>query len=269
MTSPYLFGADPELFVFNTKNRRFISAHDLIPGTKAKPHKVDRGAVQVDGVAAEFNIDPAPDFQTFKFNIDAVVAQLTEMIKDKNPNYTLVAKPTANFGPKYFENLSEDTKMLGCDPDYCAVTGRENPAPNPNGKPFRTGGGHFHLGWTKDMDVTDEGHIRDCRVVINALHDIYSFEEDKWDKDTKRRRLYGKPYSYRPKSFGVEYRYLSNAWVFNETAMNFMFKTGLDVLKTLDHMAKQGIQRIQYQFSPIGREPWQKERTSYISRNVL
>lgn len=234
MSHKYLFGADPELFIRNTKNNRFISAHDIIPGTKKEPFKVARGAVQRDGVAAEFNIDPAPTFDEFKFNIDTVVAQLTEMVKDHNPNYELVALPTAKFGPKYFENLPEESKELGCDPDFNAINGLENPRPDPNGKPFRTGGGHFHLGWTKDADVSDIGHIRDCRVVINNIHRVMASFETRWDKDTKRRNLYGKPYSYRPKHFGVEYRYLSNAWVFNEDAMRFMFNVGLNTLIGLD-----------------------------------
>ena len=52
-----LVGCDPEVFV--AKGGKFISAHGMIPGTKKAPHKVERGAVQVDGMALEFNIDPA------------------------------------------------------------------------------------------------------------------------------------------------------------------------------------------------------------------
>ena len=50
-------GADPELFV--KKGRSFQSAYGMIPGTKQKPKKVIKGAVQVDGMALEFNIDRA------------------------------------------------------------------------------------------------------------------------------------------------------------------------------------------------------------------
>jgi hypothetical protein len=63
-----LIGADPELFVF-TRSGKPVSAHDLIPGTKYEPHEVGNGAVQVDGVAAEFNIDPAANEDEFFFNI--------------------------------------------------------------------------------------------------------------------------------------------------------------------------------------------------------
>lgn len=53
----YLVGADPELFV--SKAGVILSAFGLVGGTKKVPQKVERGAVQVDGMALEFNIDPA------------------------------------------------------------------------------------------------------------------------------------------------------------------------------------------------------------------
>lgn len=57
----YTIGADPEVFV--GREGQFFSAHGLVPGNKRRPHKVDRGAVQVDGMALEFNIDPASSYE--------------------------------------------------------------------------------------------------------------------------------------------------------------------------------------------------------------
>ena len=50
------FGCDPELFVVNG-NDEFVYP-EWIPGNKEEPHPVEHGAVQIDGMAAEFNIDP-------------------------------------------------------------------------------------------------------------------------------------------------------------------------------------------------------------------
>ena len=54
-----LLGADPEAFVVLKDGGIPVSAHGLLPGTKDKPFPVEKGAVQVDGMAAEFNIEPA------------------------------------------------------------------------------------------------------------------------------------------------------------------------------------------------------------------
>ena len=55
-----LVGADPELFLRDKKTGQLVAADiNQIKGTKVTPYKVECGAVQVDGAAGEFNIDPA------------------------------------------------------------------------------------------------------------------------------------------------------------------------------------------------------------------
>ncbi len=60
----FTFGCDPELFVINDEGV-FVSAEGLIPGDKQNPYKVPGGAIQVDGMAAEFNIDPVTNYADF------------------------------------------------------------------------------------------------------------------------------------------------------------------------------------------------------------
>ena len=52
--SKILVGCDPEIFV--KQAGVFKSAHGLVVGDKKDPQKVNKGAVQVDGMALEFNI---------------------------------------------------------------------------------------------------------------------------------------------------------------------------------------------------------------------
>ena len=73
-------GADPEIFVTN-KDGRFRSAHGLVPGTKTEPFRVNNGAVQVDGMALEFNIDPVETEDDFVTNITSVMQQMQEMVE--------------------------------------------------------------------------------------------------------------------------------------------------------------------------------------------
>ena len=75
-----LLGADPEVFVRH--NGVTVSGFNMIPGTKKKPHPVDFGAVQVDGMALEFNIEPAHDLGEFRFNIAQVLEALSRMIPE-------------------------------------------------------------------------------------------------------------------------------------------------------------------------------------------
>lgn len=209
-------GCDPELFVYDTETSRFVSAHDLIPGTKQEPRRVPLGAIQRDGVAAEFNIDPARNRGEFMRNIRNVRDILEAAIRRQNPHYQLVAKPTATFDPEYFFKLPEETLALGCEPDFSAYTMGPNPKPH-TFEPFRTGSGHVHIQFVEDgklaNNVLEEEHMTKCAQLSKAL-DVTLLPLSKlWDNDDKRAELYGKPGAFRPKPYGVEYRSLSNAWL--------------------------------------------------------
>jgi hypothetical protein len=56
------------------------------PAQSTIPYVVKHGAVQVDGVAAEINIDPASTFQEFSYNLQQVLLQLQDMI----PGYEIL-----------------------------------------------------------------------------------------------------------------------------------------------------------------------------------
>lgn len=219
-----LVGADPELFVYDTKNKTFLSAHDLLPGTKANPKKVPRGAIQVDGLAAEFNITPARNQKEFLKNISHV-RNLTEMmIKKKNKDFTLVEAPSVMFDTEYFASLPFDVLLLGCDPDYNAYNMLPNMKPSTH-LPLRTGSGHIHIGFTEGMDIEDSSYTERCAELTRNLDFALVSTSKVWDKDTERQMLYGHRGSFRPKKYGVEYRVLSNAWLAEEWSMKFVYDT--------------------------------------------
>lgn len=251
----YTYGADPELFVFNTRTNKFVSANGLIPGTKQKPFPVENGAVQLDGMAAEFNIDPVTNVKDFIRNINSVKRQLTEMVQKHSSDLILVAKPTATFDQAYFDAEPQSTKELGCDPDYCGSTGKANPRPDPGNRPFRTGGGHIHIGWGSGFNTQDPAHFNDCRVVAFSLYTSGLNRDYLWDDDSQRRDLYGSAYSFRPKSFGVEYRYLSNAWVENEDAIRYIFSITENVMKGLDAKYNEELKKIKNYYEEMVAVP--------------
>jgi hypothetical protein len=203
-------GADPEVWVREKKSGKIVSAHNLLPGTKLNPYKVPKGAVQVDGTAAEFNINPAGDTESFANNINTVLSALQSMVGDK---YDLVFDPVTIYESDYFKKLPPEATELGCNPDYNAYTEQVNPAPNGQATTMRSAAGHIHVGWCKDVNPNDPDHFQDCLVVVKELDYHLGLFSLLWDPDNRRRSLYGKAGAFRPKPYGVEYRTMSNVWL--------------------------------------------------------
>lgn len=200
-------GADPELFV--TKDGLLVSAHDLIPGTKKRPHPVPNGGVQVDGMALEFNINPVDNPVEWEHNINSVLSSLQKMV----PDYDFFINPVAEFGEELIDSVPEEARRLGCEPDFNAYTKEANPMPNVKA-PFRTASGHVHIGWQDEpVDPYDPNHFEACCMLTKMLDQYLAVPSFIWDKDQKRRELYGKAGAFRPKPYGMEYRVLSNKWL--------------------------------------------------------
>ena len=206
----FLFGADPELFVLDETGRP-VSAEGLLPGTKNDPFPVEDGAIQVDGMAAEFNIDPVSNFEDFNTKIVSVMGQLRRMLPK---GYSLSAVPAVEFDEEVWDSSPAIAKMLGCSADFHAWTGRISPPPKASGRPrLRTAAGHLHIGWTDDADLGDENHTRNCRGLVKQLDWYLGAWSLQKDPDPTRRLLYGKAGAMRYKPYGVEYRVLSNFWL--------------------------------------------------------
>lgn len=217
-----LVGADPELFMRNPTSGQFISAHDRIPGTKLEPFKVPFGAVQVDGTALEFNIDPASTIEEFVHNIKSVREYMTNLV----PGFNVVAEPVAIFDDDYFKwEVPGYAQELGCMPDYNGWTRDMNPRPDPEGRPLRTASGHLHIGWTEGKDVEDHEHYFHCCQIARQLDFYLGIYSLLWDADGTRRALYGKAGAFRPKSYGLEYRVLSNRWLDSDPIMRWIYNS--------------------------------------------
>lgn len=225
--SSVLVGADPELFMVNPNTGHFVSAHDLehgprVPGTKWEPHKVPFGAVQVDGTALEFNIDPASSVDEFVHHLKSVRQTLVDMV----PGYNVVAEPVARFDNDYFKfQVPSCAQELGCNPDYNGWTQDVNPKPDATELSFRTASGHLHIGWTENEDIENKEHFLFCCKVARQLDYYLGIYSLLWDSDDTRRELYGKAGAFRPKSYGMEYRVLSNRWLDSEPLMRWVYNT--------------------------------------------
>ncbi len=208
------FGCDPELFIVDSDGE-FVCPDGIIPGTKEEPYPVPCGAVQQDGMAAEFNIDPVTTFDDFYKNITVVRGEMEKFLP---PGHKYVVTPSATFSEKVWEKASDKAKTLGCSPDFNAWTGEPNPPPEDLENPrLRCAGGHIHFGWTEDADLSNAQHVFACRDLVKQMDYFLGAWSVRLDKDYLRRRLYGKAGSMRFKPYGVEYRTLSNFWLANPT----------------------------------------------------
>ncbi len=206
------FGCDPELFVVDG-NGEFVYP-DFIPGTKEEPYAVELGAVQRDGMAAEFNIEPVTNFSDWKRNVNTVMKQMEGMLP---VGYQLVPVASAVFSEQAWNRAPDEAKVLGCNPDFNAWTGDVNPPPDGEAIPrFRTAAGHLHFGWTENADASNLQHLAACRDLVKQLDWYLGLWSLQLDKDNSRRNLYGKAGSMRYKPYGVEYRVLSNFWLAND-----------------------------------------------------
>jgi len=204
-----LVGADPEFFL--KKGNQYVSAHNVVPGSKLYPYDLLQGAVQADGTAVEFNIAPAISSDQFVSHIDRTLAQIRAIVPRE---LEFDFQPSVLYPQEYFDSLPQNSKDLGCDPDYDAYTGRPNPRPvNPAFPTLRTGAGHIHIGWTKDADPLSKSHMWDCCQLVKLFDGYFPLAAKVWDKDNLRKSLYGRSGAFRPKPYGLEYRVLSNAWV--------------------------------------------------------
>jgi hypothetical protein len=207
MVKLFTIGCDPEFFI--EKNKKYISAIDKIGGSKAFPLPLPRKgfAMQEDNVAVEFNIPPCKTKNSFvkaiKYSLDA--------IKEYIPDYDISTASAAVFD----EDQLNDPRALefGCDPDFNAWTREMNTKPNAKNKQLRSAGGHVHIG--TELDRVE---------IIRAMDLFVGVPSVSLDPGTLRRQLYGKAGAYRPQKYGVEYRTLSNFWIFHPTLVQWVYE---------------------------------------------
>lgn len=226
-------GADPELFIVDEKGD-FVCPDEIVPGTKDFPHKVDHGALQQDGFAAELNIDPVNNYKDWERNIKAVTEQLEDVLPE---GHSLACVPTATFSRQVWDGARASTKRLGCSPDFNAWARKINRAPD--NIPFvRHAGGHIHFGWTEWADTSDLAYVDACVDLARQLDWTLGLWSLSLDDDTTRREMYGKAGSMRFKPYGMEYRTLSNFWLDTEKDPDILLKTWNKVCMSLNDMSE-------------------------------
>lgn len=211
----FLLGADPEVFVGDKQSIRSIIGK--IGGTKDHPLPLPIGdgfAIQEDNVAVEYNIPASESKQLFVENITSAMEFIGGVLKDR---YGLhFVKDSAVSFPD--TELSDPrAHVFGCDPDFNAWSKTMNHKPNAEDKNLRTCGGHVHIGvvGTKYEVCRPEEIIKACDLFL-GVPSVFM------DDGVKRKEMYGKHGAFRKKSYGVEYRTLSNFWIFSKETIEWV-----------------------------------------------
>lgn len=213
-----LVGADPELFL--KQDGSFVSAFNVIPGTKEEPYPVNGGAIQVDGMALEFNIEPASSSQVFSRTVNTVMEELRKHVPSE---MEIVISSVAEFDKEYIEQQPDKATELGCDPDFSAYSMEQNTAPDA-ASTIRTAAGHLHLGWTENEDPFSNAHFSSAAEMAKQLDFVLGTPLSWLDTDKRRTSMYGKAGSFRPKPYGMEYRVPSNIWLSSTGYMDSVWR---------------------------------------------
>ena len=92
----------------------------------------------------------------------------------------------------------------------------ENPKPESPNKNLRSAGGHIHVG--SNLAIADPINT------IRAMDLFLGVPSTQLDTGTLRRELYGKAGAFRFKNYGVEYRTLSNFWIFSDNLIQWAYE---------------------------------------------
>ncbi len=215
-------GADPEVFMTNV-NGQLVSAIGRVPGTKWEPFQLkdmpEGFTIQQDNVALEFGIPPADSKEQYVSHIKSVRnAGLTFL---KNVQFSPLS--CAIFPDEEMRHPA--AHQFGCEPDFNAWTGKMNHKPEPPHPFMRSAGGHVHVETKLPK-----------KPVVQAMDLFLSVPAVLMDKGEERKKLYGTAGAHRPKPYGVEYRTLSNFWIFDDVLIEWVWR---NTERALDSVRKR------------------------------
>lgn len=215
----YLVGADPELFLCNSKTNKIISSIGLIPGVKGKAYRPTGYSagygIQIDNILAEFNIPPTNNIEDFTNSILNMKHYIRNFVKQVNEDYDIVCQGSAFVDEDQL--TSPEAKEFGCSPDYNAWTQDINPKPKGETTNLRTTGCHFHIGY-------DNPNVETSLEIVKTFDLFLGVPSILIDPDDRRRELYGKAGCFRLTSYGVEYRTLSGYFISSIPIIQYCFK---------------------------------------------
>jgi hypothetical protein len=201
MSVTFRAGCDPEVFLMDATGKH-ISAIGLVNADKWNPLQIPgmpKGfTLQEDNVSLEYGIPPAASADEFVAHIQ----QVMEASKGWTKGLSFSKLSCTIFEADQMKHPM--AHVFGCEPDFNAWTGEINAKPAPPHQYMRSAGGHIH--------VETKRNPAEVARYMDLYHAVPSVM---MDNGIERKQLYGKKGAFRPKPYGMEYRVLSNFWIFD------------------------------------------------------
>lgn len=211
----FTIGTDPE-FILKDEKDNFISAIKKFP-SPLKPITKNKNKFYYDNVMVEIQVKEAKNKKDFITNIGS---SIYDLLKLSFP-YDVSCYSSCNFQEEELKH--PDSRIIGCNVEYCAYDLKILCQPHEiiKNSGFRSAGGHIHLG-SKALCENNYDVIHVVRS-LDLFLGIPSLFLDKTTGNKERRKLYGKAGSHRITDYGLEYRPLSNFWLFSPDLVGFVY----------------------------------------------
>ncbi len=228
-------GSDPEIFVVGADSQ-VIPSYDFLKsknenelttlpkqfGTGSSVHKPQN--IFWDGFQGEFNVQPQTCLGWFADGIYSGLKNMSDKAKLVNKDAKLSIQSTLPIHPVVLQNAKPEHVEFGCMPSL-NIYGMEGLKADGRDVPFRSAGGHIHLGiasLTNDNKNTKQiaRYVKTLDKILGvACVSLFAG----YDKP-ERREMYGLAGEYRLPKHGIEYRTLSNAWLAHPLIMNMVYE---------------------------------------------
>jgi hypothetical protein len=258
MNAIVTIGTDPEVLLLDGHGKPTASC-GLFGGDKGRPiplMSLGNGySLQEDNVSLEWGVPPSTNVGDFVASIELSLAAIKQVAARKG---LFVANAA---GLVYTSEALSHPKahQFGCSPDYDAYShGSMLPRIDPmdlyvQGGRWGFAGGHIHIGYNRQAPAFVAAGLCDAFIGLPSV---------RWDKQGVRRQYYGSAGRFRPTAYGVEYRTLSNAWVFSGEITTYIGQTVFELGALLNESDQT---RLRSLYSAI---PWTDVRRAINTEDV-
>lgn len=220
----WMIGSDPEVFVQDGKGNMLPAF--LFLGSKANTKQRSPTTTVIygghklywDGYQAEFETGAQ---HCLGYHVDSIYAGLQGVYNEArkhDPNAKLLGKTVVDVSTDMLNEARDEHVEFGCMPSFNAYGMKGAQVPG-RLVPFRPAGGHIHFGIGKANEETIHKMVK----ALDAITGVMCVSLFEGHEDNRRRELYGLPGEYRLPPHGMEYRALSNAWLFHPFLTNLVF----------------------------------------------